>query len=258
MSSYVHPDVKTRNVIADNWWRERGMSSRESSRTKTPHDAQASTRLVATSSLAVQDPYSDEVVRFVKWYRRAQTTDIHGMSDDKLESELWKYLIDIDEMFFFSLLSRKVEQPSGMKSLVRVRVISGSCESGWCGAYKKEGKSPTIRIWRINKRRGEPWSFEHLIYVLAHEMCHAYLDIFTDKRHPKHQEWVNKFNGHGEMFWVLLRFISRQMGSYLRSEAWRKELDAGEAECYELTNTRGEPGSWGTPERTLQGGVLGP
>ncbi|GAW23764.1 hypothetical protein ANO14919_133400 [Xylariales sp. No.14919] len=239
MSYYIHPDVKTLEEIADNWWKDPGLSS------------------LSTSSLAVQDPYSEAVTKFVKWYRKGQTMDLQSMDNSQLENELWKFLADVDDMFFFSLLSRKVEKPSGLGRLVRVRVMDGLPEDSWCGAYKREEDSPYIRIWR--SRRGcEPQSFEHLVYTLVHEMCHAYLDLFNDKRHRKHQEWVYDFKGHGEMFWVLLRFISRKIGMYTNSTNWRKELDGGEAECYSVTKTSGVPGSWGTPERTLMGGILGP
>ncbi|KAI1746697.1 hypothetical protein F4782DRAFT_536178 [Xylaria castorea] len=257
MPYYLHPDVKSLKVIADNWWHEPELNSRKSSRTNTPHDAQALARLVSTSSWAVQDPYSEGVARLVKWYRNAQAMDLHSMSNHQLENELQLFMADIDDLFFFSLLTRKVEGKSGLNRLVSVRVMDELPKGSHCGAYKQERPLTYIRMWR-KRNSGKPWIFEHLICTLVHEMCHAYLDLFSDKRHPKHQRWVSDHQGHSEMFWVLLRFIARKIGVYTKSEQWRKELKSMEVECYDLTQTRGEPGSWGTPERTLMGGLLSP
>ncbi|KAI3339491.1 hypothetical protein F4824DRAFT_498181 [Ustulina deusta] len=202
MSNYVHPDVKTLEAIADNWWKDPTLNSRKSSRTNTPHDAQAITRLVSTSSLAVQDPYSDRVRRFVEWYRHDQKIDLKSMSTAKLEETLQKYQADIDHMFFLSLLTRKVEGPSGLNRLVRLIVMDGTHEDKLSGKYKREETSPTIRMWRINSSKGEQRPFDQLLYTLLHEMCHAYLELFSDVRHPKDKEWLTDFEGHGEMFWL--------------------------------------------------------
>ncbi len=180
------------------------------------------------------------------------------MSTAKLEETLQKYQADIDHMFFLSLLTRKVEGPSGLNRLVRLIVMDGTHEDKLSGKYKREETSPTIRMWRINSSKGEQRPFDQLLYTLLHEMCHAYLELFSDVRHPKDKEWLTDFEGHGEMFWVLLRFVSRKIGAYTKSEQWQAQLDRGETECYNTTKKRGEPGSWGTPERTLMGGVLGP
>ncbi|KAI0487702.1 hypothetical protein F4859DRAFT_465967 [Xylaria cf. heliscus] len=256
MSYYIHPDVKTLKVIADNWWHEPKLNSRKSSRTNTPHDARALARLVSTSSWAVQDPYSEGVAKFIKWYRKAQATDLQGMSDSALEDELWKFMADVDDLFFFSLLTRKVEGQSGRNGLVEVRVVEGLPNGSYCGAYRQEATAAVIRMWR-DDNKGKPRRFEHLIYTLVHEMCHAYLDLFSDRRHRKYQEWVSDYQGHGEMFWVLLRFVAGKIGVYTQSDRWHKELEGMESECYELTKTSGDPGSWGTPERILMGSVLG-
>ncbi|KAI0902818.1 hypothetical protein F4823DRAFT_637850 [Ustulina deusta] len=257
MSKYVHPDVKTLRAIADNWWKDPTLNSRKSSRTNTPHDAQAITRLVSTSSLAVQDPYSDWVKEFVGWYRYDQKIDLKSMSTAQLEEKLQKYQLDIDYMFFLSLLTRKVEGPSGSNRLVRIIVMDGIPEDRLSAKYMREETAPTIRMWRMSSK-GEQQPFERLLYTLMHEMCHAYFGLFSDQRHPKHKEWLSDFRGHGEMFWVLLRFISRKVGVYTKSEEWQAQLERGEDECYQTTQTKGEAGSWGTPERTLMGGVLGP
>ncbi|KAI0858857.1 hypothetical protein F4860DRAFT_516507 [Xylaria cubensis] len=254
---YQHPDVKTLKAIADNWLREPTLNSRKSSRTEAPHDAKALTRLVSTSSWAIQDPYSEDVARFLSCYRKTQTIDLQTMSDIQLEKELWKFMIDIDALFFFSLLTRKVEKESGLEGFVRLRVLGELPNGPHCGFYRLEPTSPYIRIHR-NNGKGKPHRFEHLLHSLVHEMCHAFFSLFSDQRHRRHREFVNENGGHGEMFWVLLRFISRKLGAYTRSERWQEESGWMDMECLEITQTSGEPGSWGTPEKILMGGVLAP
>ncbi|KAI0117979.1 hypothetical protein GGR51DRAFT_555261 [Nemania sp. FL0031] len=255
MSYYIHPDVETLKFIADNWTRDQKVNSSNSTSTSAPHDAQALARLVSNASWAVQDPYSEGISRFVKWYRKAQEWNVRGMSDAKLEDELQKFEIDIDEIFFFSLLTRKTP---GLDRLVRVKVIDELVKGrNIPGAYKPDPKSPTIIISRYSNT-GNSRRVEQLIHSLVHEMCHAFLGIFSDTRNRKHQAWVADFDRHGEMFWVLHRFIMGKIAMYTKSERWKKELNDMEIECYDMTKRRGEPGSWGTPERILMGGVLPP
>ncbi|KAI0551798.1 hypothetical protein F4679DRAFT_582256 [Xylaria curta] len=238
MLYYQHPHVKTLKAIADNWWREPKLNS------------------LSTSSLAVQDPYSEGVSRFVKWYRETEKIDLQMMTTSQLERELWQFMVDIDELFFFSLLTRKVEKQSGLDGLLRLRLTDQASDT-CCGVFKQEPTSPYIRMYRKD-HKGETWHFEEILGTLVHEMCHAFLDIFSDRRDPRFQEFVTDYEGHGEMFWVLLRFVARKLLSYTRSERWLTELTAMESECIEMTQTTGEAGSWGTPEKVLMGGVWTP
>ncbi|KAI1163440.1 hypothetical protein F5B18DRAFT_620184 [Nemania serpens] len=256
MSYYLHPDVRTLKEIADSWRRDPGLSSRQSSRANTPHDAQALARLVSTSCWAVQDPYSTRVEAFCNYYRRAQTLDYQNMSDSQLLHELSQFLAEIDELFFFSLLSRRIEKEDGVSEFVQLKIMKTSEHLRGFFEFAR-GREATIKIWRRDSH-GRAIAFEPLLYTLVHESVHAYLDIFSDIRHPKYEEWVTNYNGHGEMFWVLLRFISERIRVFTKSERWRKEMERGELDCVQITKIRGQAGFWGTPERTLMGGVLGP
>ncbi|KAI0503212.1 hypothetical protein F5B22DRAFT_652290 [Xylaria bambusicola] len=257
MSYYIHPDVLTLKTIADNRWKEPSLHSANSPRTKTPHDAQSLVRLVSNSSWAVQDPYSEPVTRFIKWYRKGQEMDFKSMDNEKLRDELQSYLADIDDLFFFGLLTRKVKGKSGTQKLVLLRVTSEAPKGNYCGAYKMEDEGPSIRIHRYD-RQGIIRPFEKFLSTLVHESCHAYLDIFSDTRHSKHQEWVCDYGGHGEMFWVLFRFIMEKIRAYTRSERWERQMKDMEYECVDITKTKGRPGDWGTPARTVMGGFLSP
>ncbi|KAJ8125677.1 hypothetical protein O1611_g7963 [Lasiodiplodia mahajangana] len=254
MSYYIHPHVKTLKFIADNWERDRHLNSSDSSSTNTPHDAQALARLVSNASWAVQDPYSEAVAHFVKWYRKAQEIDLKSMKTAKLEDELKNFQADIDDMFFFSLLTRK--PPGAERRFVPLIVNDDKTnKEGLCGRFESTPKAQSITLWRYDSK-GKAWHIEHLIHALVHEMCHAYLAIFSDRRHRKHDRWYKDFDGHGEMFWVLVRFISGKILSYTNSDRWRTELGREEDRCYAMTGKKCEPGSWGSPERILMGGDL--
>ncbi|KAK5626633.1 hypothetical protein RRF57_002348 [Xylaria bambusicola] len=177
------------------------------------------------------------------------------MDNEKLRDELQNYLGDIDDLFFFSLLTRKVKGKSGMQKLVLISVTSELPKRDYCGTYKMRDIGPSIRIHRYTHEDKHQY-FERFLSTLVHESCHAYLDIFCDKRHSKHQEWVCDYDGHRKMFWVLFRFIMQKIKAYTKPEAWGNQVKDMESECFSITKRKSQPGEWGTPECTLMGGFL--
>ncbi|KAI0423488.1 hypothetical protein F5Y09DRAFT_356136 [Xylaria sp. FL1042] len=259
-----NPNVKTLEVIADNWWNDPTLVSRESSRTKTPHDPLALTQLVATRSSVVQDPHGEAVKKFMEWLRHGQKMDLESMSASDILHELKKGMIYIDNLFFFSLLSRKVKLQTEVSRLVRLEFTDGTPAMRANGdylraRYSKDDESPFIEIWRYDAL-GNPYSFGIFVYILMHEMCHAFFSIFGDRRHPNCRQWIDDYQGHGEMFWVLHRFMMGKIEGYLEAEhidpkLWREGMEEMDRSCHMVTGHDGKPDGWGTPERMLKGGI---
>ncbi|KAI1145934.1 hypothetical protein F4825DRAFT_456974 [Nemania diffusa] len=192
MEYYEHPHVKTLKAIAENWFFEPDLSSRQSSRTDTPHDARAITRLVSTASWAVQDPYSDTVAQFVKRYRKAQEMKLEKMRNGEIVELFAKFQKDIDKLFFFTQLTREVETYEGSKvTLVRLRVTDKLPEGPWAGTFSRGKDGHLISIFRYSdkgKHLGHD-PFEHMLHTLLHEMCHAYLTIVTYQSTIELSKW---------------------------------------------------------------------
>ncbi|KAI1278174.1 hypothetical protein F5Y07DRAFT_397728 [Xylaria sp. FL0933] len=263
MSHHPNRDIKTLEVIADNWLEDPELHSRESSRTRTPHDSLAITALVITSSLAVQEPDSETVKYFMGWYLNARELHLPSMSKPALTREIERALFGLDKLFFFSLLTRKVELESGLNRLVRIEVkeIPSIDEEGdlTYSIYNQDDISPYIMIYRCD-RNGNHYRFDTLVHSLLHEMCHAYLDLFSDTRHPKDHEWHDQHDGHGEMFWVLLQFTWRTLGGLVNakhgtSENWRSQTECMNISCRETLGYGSKPGPWKTLEWILEGRI---
>ncbi|KAI1193151.1 hypothetical protein F5X97DRAFT_328843 [Nemania serpens] len=254
MSYYHHPDVGGLKVIADNWWRERRLIPYQSFRTNTPHDARALARLVSTSCWAVQDPYSETVRRFCKGYRKAQALDLRRMRDSEIEKVLGFLFGDIDDLFFFSMLNSK---PDGLHHLTSFEVTDKGFEGSKGVCTWEDGKRPVITIWRAGEHRTHR-TFEQLLHTFIHESVHVFLGLFSDNRHPRHQEWLTIESYHGEMFWVLLGFIMGRVKVITKSERWQKEVDDRNRDRLAMVRAWDKHESWGTPEKTLMGGVLKP
>ncbi|KAH9907456.1 hypothetical protein F4778DRAFT_721991 [Xylariomycetidae sp. FL2044] len=54
-------------------------------------------------------------------------------------------------------------------------------------------------------------SIQALVHNLAHEMVHAFLDMFADETHPRHERWVTHDGGHGEMFLEILAHVEDRL-----------------------------------------------
>ncbi|KAI1109784.1 hypothetical protein F5Y14DRAFT_466304 [Nemania sp. NC0429] len=252
---YLHPDVKTLKAIADARWTEPDLRSRRSPRTDTPHDALAITRLVANSCWAVQNPYSTRVKEFIVWFGGTRGLRAGQMSRGELEEKLGQLLHHVDDLFFFSLLSRQVVTESGRRiPLAGLRVVDRLGED-MLGLYVWPTKSDNIRVARKLGAGVPNPTFEDMMVTVVHESCHAYLTLFSDPRHRRHKAWILDFGNHGEMFWVLYRFVSEKILHFTNSSRWRRELLNAD-DCEDMTKTRGKAGDWGTPERHLMGGVL--
>ncbi|CAJ2501651.1 Uu.00g045040.m01.CDS01 [Anthostomella pinea] len=134
------------------------------------------------------------------------------------------FMRSFDELFFFGLLRRQVQPPVSdadtiprKRPMVELKVFEHWDDGGRLGSYDKEAQ--IIQMWAARRILDRPYCKpEDLIATLAHEMVHAYLDIFVDiglddNDGTKWINWVHMY-GHSEMFLELHWFILDKLYSW--------------------------------------------
>ncbi|KAI1498993.1 hypothetical protein F5X99DRAFT_411463 [Biscogniauxia marginata] len=143
--------------------------------------------------------------RFARNYGQNAAQDMNQVDLPRL---LEGYMHRLDRLFFFSLLTRRVSKRrldssffTETKSLVELKVID-AVNQEMSGYW--DPKLDRIDVWTRHPN-GDRESFAAMIDTLAHEMVHAFLDIFSDDTHDKHHIWVDTKDGHGVALSVELR-----------------------------------------------------
>ncbi|KAI0412001.1 hypothetical protein F5X98DRAFT_383136 [Xylaria grammica] len=217
------PEIDNLRSIAENALLEPGSRPRSSLKEVIPHDAQSLFQLVKTSSLVVTEPHSRKREKFVEYYRACLSWDTDFESNAKLlNDKLWDLMQLVDELFFFHTLTRGTKGPNGREGLVSLRVDSTS-DKGLASHFIKSERQITVFLYPTPG--DERHEFKHLFYSIIHEMCHAFLDFFSDQSHPKHREWVELDRGHGSLFWRLLRFLVEAIMDITQSPVWKFGFD---------------------------------
>ncbi|KAI1423058.1 hypothetical protein F5Y12DRAFT_716697 [Xylaria sp. FL1777] len=213
MTSQLEREIKTLREIADNYPNEWYKKIKPEHTYDTPHDAESITNLVETSCLAVREPSSPRIQYFVSRCALFSTYDLNAIGFSKLELILSEVFWRLDELFFFGMLTRRVYSriDHWMQNLVVLKVLRKH-NPKFRGAFSGEG---TIKL--VPNADGWPY-FEELLFVIVHEMTHAWLEIFSDIKHPKHEELVSKNFGHGAKFIELICFIAPYI-AYLKSNS---------------------------------------
>lgn len=181
------------------------------------------------------------IKRFIKRYRRDAAADAEHQLN--LQDELPKYMQHLDQLFFFGLLTRQVRKSGllgGREPLVELK-LRETCN----------GKSSAVAEWQTKNHRIEmftqfyepplpPQDFglDELVSTLAHEMVHAYLDIFSQSRTREFEIDVEESEGHGPMFWELyLTIMSRLRDWVPESAAFVDDGEEAEAQLAEAYRT---------------------
>ncbi|KAI0404507.1 hypothetical protein F4802DRAFT_232170 [Xylaria palmicola] len=189
------------------------------------HDAKTLVQLVMIRSYGATDPSSAEMQEFKEQYLRDNGRDLDRMALGSVEEMIQGYYRRLDRLFFFGLLRRRARL--GGRRLVRLQV-STERDGNLLGAFVM----PDPRIEMSLYADGNPTRlpFESIMLTLVHEMCHAYLWIFADNDHAGFREEVEASEGHGSMFWMLLRFVTNHIFTLTKSNRLWGELLVSENE----------------------------
>ncbi|KAI1422211.1 hypothetical protein F5Y12DRAFT_717618 [Xylaria sp. FL1777] len=223
-------EVQALYKIADN------INSRSAPRISISHDAKSLFKLIKKSSLAVRNPHSNERRMLVDCYRRCQDLGVDPiLNRDLICDGIYEFMIRIDDLFFFSTLTREVSGSKGRRDLVNLR-ISKTPNSKLYGQFDHDSRR--IKIWLggyDEAGRYEPFPIERVLFTVAHEMTHGFLFCFSDQSHPRHDEWVEEDQGHGKMFCEIIDFIGEIITEFTNSPLWQRERIIGHCGPPELT-----------------------
>lgn len=151
-------------------------------------------------------------------YRRDHLRKIEeprsGLSSDNIRSMLLKYMVMLDKLFFFGLLT--MGDPNALENrfvtlqmldqrFPNARDLFGEFTAGFYGSQHR------IDIYTHGERADGVFGalpLGHLLGTLAHEMVHAYFYLVADHDSAGFKASWNKTKlGHCQVFWELLNFI---------------------------------------------------
>jgi hypothetical protein len=185
-----------------------------------PYTSRDIVRLSMKYSIAAERDTQKPIRRFVRRYRR----DAHyivGMEASVLQKVLQEYMSRLDQIFFFSLLMRRVKRRGLLlppEPLVELKIRQGHNKE--LVAYWSH-IGCRITMYKQREARSGLQSeicdfhLDELLATLAHEMVHAYLDIFSNRRDKEHKENVDAQEGHGRMFWRLYYFVMEMLAHWI-------------------------------------------
>ncbi|KAK9422990.1 hypothetical protein SUNI508_04657 [Seiridium unicorne] len=170
------------------------------------YTAQDIVKLSIDHSVAAKGQDHGMVQDFIRHYRRDAEVD---PSTTDLLDLMKSYMSELDNLFFFGLLTRK----SPSEELVSLKIVDGYHEAK---VANFDHETCQITLYTQGKRAddaaGSPsikFALDELIAVLAHEMVHAYVGIFpNDNNTDRYEQQVLADSGHGKMFWRQLIFIT--------------------------------------------------
>ncbi|KAI0437828.1 hypothetical protein F4803DRAFT_128064 [Xylaria telfairii] len=232
----ISPDVKTfrflQGIVDTRWNREKFRIHRAAHH--IPFDAASLTKFVMSASMAARDPTSARINRFAERYAMHEKILKEKTSIETVEDMIDEYFDRIDEIFFFKLLSSKTTTGNGERRRLVIVDIKESMP-GLDGLFHRSNDTLDISI---TDSRHKKHPLGALIVTLAHEMTHAYLEIFSDNRDVRHEEWLSDQKGHGKMFWILLKFIINNIFMFTRSNSfWEQSLKSEDEQyrCFDRT-----------------------
>ncbi|KAI0489537.1 hypothetical protein F4859DRAFT_509123 [Xylaria cf. heliscus] len=213
--------------IADARWNQQQLTVHVHANSM-PFDAATITKLAMRASLAAREPSSSRIKRFAARYKQDEKSWDVRAPFSKVEDMLHGYFERIDELFFFELLGSRIRDHwGGERKLIVLNVKASMPDT--LGIYYPTNDNIDIPLSGFSYVE---YSFGHLILTLVHEMTHAYLGIFSDGRDACHFERVDYQNGHGKMFWVLLKFIINNIFMFTKSNDFWEQFLKSEDEHY--------------------------
>jgi len=198
-----------------------------------PRDVRRISRLVEVASRAATEPPTEKRIKqFTDMIQRYTAEGTDGLDNRSLRQMILTIFNGVSSFFFFSLPSRAVRDKAGnLERLVKLKVYDRSARHDSYGAYYPGEDS--LRMW-LRWNHGEPnQEFRRYFGTVVHEMVHAYIDIFSDPKHPKHDKYYNTPGGHGIAFWLLLLYITKEIYHLTRCREIKHEMRTQKFEIHE-------------------------
>ncbi|KAI4599331.1 hypothetical protein KJ359_001772 [Pestalotiopsis sp. 9143b] len=153
-------------------------------------------------------------------YRRDRQRRIEesssGLSSDDIKSMLLRYMVMLDKLFFFGLLTMR--DPNAPENrVVALHMLDQRFPNArnLLGEFTSDGSQHRIDIYTHGEGAEGVFGalpLGHLLGTLAHEMVHAYLYLVADHDSAGFKSsWNNIKLGHCQVFWALLNFIMEKL-----------------------------------------------
>ncbi|KAI0542732.1 hypothetical protein GGR58DRAFT_496838 [Xylaria digitata] len=196
-------------------------------------DAKSLLRLIKNEAVAFRRPDSSKLRELVDCFRRCQELAARYPDSEQLKDSILQWMITVDECFFFKTLTREVKTKKGRQHVVTLKIEEGSFSRGdshdrkgiWDSYYR------TITLWlkgeELHGNRSYRFPIETILHTLIHESIHAFIWLFEDDEHPKHQERVADDGMHGTIFCEMLRVIGERVGEVTNSREWKQVCYTG-------------------------------
>ncbi|KAI1125917.1 hypothetical protein F5Y10DRAFT_267579 [Nemania abortiva] len=125
----------------------------------------------------------------------------------ELKDSILDFLMILDECFFFKTLTRKVKTKHGRRHLVSLK-IKDTRDTKYDSHNRKGTWEPherSVTLWLKGQYEGEDgeesifrFPIEEVLHTCLHESIHAFIWLFENEDHPKHDERIGKdANGNG-------------------------------------------------------------
>ncbi|KAK6079392.1 ABC1 family protein [Seiridium cupressi] len=178
------------------------------------------------SKLARRDAPS--ITKLIEKYNLEVNKNLQNMRAKAVESMLRRYMVMIDSIFFFGMLTSQRETLSPGQEhnpLVSLHLEEGTLrESNKCikeaGLLYGEFRIYELRVVLAKQgplRGGTtgPFRLGDFIGTLVHEMVHAFLDIFSDLKSAEYKDYVAPKGGHGVLFWELNDSVMAKISGWI-------------------------------------------
>ncbi|KAI1270393.1 hypothetical protein F5Y18DRAFT_421886 [Xylariaceae sp. FL1019] len=178
------------------------------------------------------------VERFLQDCDKYSKVDLYKANRADVENMLQDIFKKIDDLFFFGLLTRQVLDTTTNTKVPLVSLTVGIYPADKTrGQYSKDPRA-LIQIFALDAKGRPNRPFWSMLHALAHECCHAYQDIFTN-RETHYDEAFLRNEAHGEWFWEMLHFIYLTLSQRTNEQGIRRYLETicDEAKghgCYRL------------------------
>ncbi|KAI0908979.1 hypothetical protein F4823DRAFT_639547 [Ustulina deusta] len=214
-------DVQSLYAIADN------IDSRKP--LKETLDAKALLKLIKNEALAFRESDSSKLRELVGAFHHCQALAARSPGSEQLKDSILQFMMIVDECFFFKTLTRKVKTKWGRQHLVTLKLedspSSKDASNDRRGIWTSSNRTVTLWMKGVYDREDSSYRFsiESILLSCVHESIHAFLWLFENEDHPKHEERVAKNGGHGSIFIEILRVVGERIEELTNSREWKQE-----------------------------------
>ncbi|KAI1322772.1 hypothetical protein F5Y16DRAFT_404106 [Xylariaceae sp. FL0255] len=174
---------------------------------------------------------------FMHYFDEHAKWDLSKLRADLFQAMVHELVEMLDDLFFFRLLTRPDPVKGGKQPFIHVVAHK---QSEYLGHY--DALPRRINMCKLTET-GERRSFGDVVRGTLHEMTHAFLDQFSNRKDEAYKQLVAPNGNHGPLFWDLHEYTFVKLIEYTDFERFEEILEEirGIRESYKGDYT-GAPG----------------